>query len=87
MPTQNVLRRLALVRYLYNSAVRQSRQPEPLGLTSILMFHDSIELFLQLGSEQLNVSKQGLGFMDYWSLLESTGAQAWSRACREGITP
>jgi len=70
MPTQNVLRRLALVRYLYNSAVRQSRQPEPLGLTSILMFHDSIELFLQLGSEQLNVSKQGLGFMDYWSLLE-----------------
>jgi hypothetical protein len=34
------------------------------------MFHDSIELFLQLGSEQLNVSKQGLGFMDYWSLLE-----------------
>ena len=70
MPTQNVLRRLAIVRYLYNSAVRQSRQPEPLGLTSILMFHDSIELFLQLGSEQLNVSKQGLGFMDYSSLLE-----------------
>ncbi|MGB9023480.1 MAG: hypothetical protein WCC94_08610 [Candidatus Bathyarchaeia archaeon] len=70
MPTQDVLRRLAIVRYLYNSAVRQSRQPEPLGLTSILMFHDSIELFLQLGSEELNVSKQGLGFMDYWSLLE-----------------
>jgi len=70
MPTQDVLRRLALVRHIYNGAVRQSRQPEPLGLTSILMFHDSIELFLQLGSEQLNVSRQGLGFMDYWSLLE-----------------
>ena len=48
------IQRLALIRYLYNSAVEESRKPEPIGSTSILMFHDSIELFLQLASEHLN---------------------------------
>lgn len=65
-----VMRRLALIRYLYEIAVQQSRQAEPLGLVSILAFHDSIELFLQLASEQLNVEKQSQSFMEYWELLE-----------------
>jgi len=71
MPPEAVMRRLALIRYLYETGVQQSRQPEPLGLTSILMLHDTIELFLQLASEQLNVEKQNQGFMEYWELLES----------------
>jgi hypothetical protein len=70
MPSEAVTRRLALVRYLHSIAVQQSQRPEPLGLVSILMFHDAVELYLQLASEQSNVSKPGLGFMEYWTLLE-----------------
>jgi hypothetical protein len=66
-----IIRRLALIRYLYNVAVQQSGQPEPFGLVSILAFHDCIELFLQLASEQLNVSKQGRNFVDYPKVLQS----------------
>lgn len=64
------IQRLALIRYLYNSAVEESRKPEPIGSTSILMFHDSIELFLQLASEHLNAGKNGnIEFLQYWDIL------------------
>jgi hypothetical protein len=58
MLPETTARRLAFVRYLYGVAVQQSRYPEPLYGTSILTFHDSIELFLQLASEYLNVGKE-----------------------------
>jgi len=71
LPTEAITRRLALIRYLYNLGFEQSKLPEPIGLVSILTFHDCIELFLQLASEHLNVSKPGIAFMDYWGPLES----------------
>lgn len=53
-------------------AVEQSRQPEPVGAASILTFHDSVELFLQLACEHLNVgTKKNIVFMEYFDLLES----------------
>lgn len=70
MLTETTLQRLAFIRYLYTTAVEQSRQPEPLGAASILTFHDSIELFLQLASEHLNTGDKKPGFIDYWNLLE-----------------
>lgn len=70
MPTEDTLRRLAFIRYLYNIAIDQSRQPEPLGAASILTFHDSVELFLQLASEHLNVVAKKSEFMDYWPLIK-----------------
>jgi hypothetical protein len=70
MFTETSMQRLAFIRYLYNIAIEQSRQPEPLGAASILTFHDSIELFLQLASEHMNVGAKSPGFMDYWNLLE-----------------
>jgi hypothetical protein len=36
---------------------------------SLLTFHDSIELFLQISVEQLNTSKNEVTFMGYWDLL------------------
>lgn len=62
-------RRLSFIRYLYGIGVDQSRQPEPCGAASILTFHDSVELFLQLASEHLDAGTQPEGFMDYWELL------------------
>lgn len=66
---QTTVQRLAFIKYLYMTAVRQSEQRGPLASASILMFHDSVELFLQLASERLNVGKSDLGFMDYWDVL------------------
>lgn len=63
------MRRLAFVRYLYETAVSQSHAPAPLKCASILTMHDAAELFLQLACEHLNVGAQQPSFMDYWDLL------------------
>lgn len=65
-------RRLAFIRFLFNLAVEQSKKPEPLSSASVLGFHDAIELFLQLASEYLGVSrKTEIGFMEYWDLINN----------------
>jgi hypothetical protein len=60
---------------LYSLGVQQSQQPEPLAGVSILTFHDSIELFLQLACEKWNVTKQSQSLMDYWNMLQPLGLQ------------
>jgi hypothetical protein len=67
------VRRLGFIRYLYDLAVRQSFEPEPLGAASLLTFHDSIELFLALAAERRGVAKTGLQFMQYWEQLDGLG--------------
>jgi hypothetical protein len=69
--SEDKMRRLTFIRYLYGLGVEQSRRPEPLAAASILTFHDSIELFLQLAAEHLNVSKKRIEFEEYWTLIES----------------
>lgn len=64
----STLQRLAFAKYLFSVAVEQSRAPEILASASLLTFHDSIEFFLQVASEHLNVGKKQPNFMDYWDL-------------------
>lgn len=66
----SVIRRLAFIRYLFQTAVQQSHAPAPLNASSILTAHDAVELFLQLASEHLNEGSGHPGFMDYWGLLD-----------------
>ncbi len=66
---EDVIRRLAFIRYLYKVAYDQSKRPDPLCAASILTFHDAIELFLQLASEKVDVGKERISFMDYWDIL------------------
>lgn len=66
---QTVVRRLAFIKYLHELGVSQSFMPEPANASSVLIFHDSIELFLQLASEILNVGKRQPNFMEYWEIL------------------
>jgi len=69
--SQDTIRRLAFIKYLLNVAIGQSRQPEPLAAASILTFHDSIELLLQLACEHLDAdTKQYTRFMQYWEILK-----------------
>lgn len=70
MVSEVIIRRLAFIRYLYGVAVQQSRQPEPMSSASILSFHDSIELFLQLSSEYMGIDKTS-SFMEYWEITKS----------------
>ena len=69
--SESTIQRLAFIKYLYNLAIGQSRQPEPLAAASILMFHDSIELFLQLACEHLDAeTKTNTSFIEYWEILK-----------------
>lgn len=63
------MRRLAFIRYLYGEAVQQSRLPDPMCATSVLMFHDAAELFLVLACEHKDVGKKTMSFLAYWEEL------------------
>jgi len=63
-------RRLSFIKYLFSTGLTQSHQPEPLNGASILSFHDSVELFLQLSLEKLNISKTSQSFMGYWEIID-----------------
>ena len=63
------MRRLAMIQYMYAMAIDQSHKPEPLNMVSILLFHDSVELYLALVSEYLDVGKTGKEFLAYWEAI------------------
>lgn len=63
------IQRLALIKYMFNSALDQSNQPEPLCGLSILTFHDCIELFLHLALEKLTNQTKDHQFLQYWDLI------------------
>jgi hypothetical protein len=69
---QTLLGRLAFVRYVYELAVHQSRQSGRQQITSILTFHDAVEMALVLGLQHHDVQPQyrDTRFMQYWSELE-----------------
>lgn len=62
----STIQRLAFAKYLYSLAVEQSKAPELMSAASLLTFHDSIEFFLQISGEHLNVGSKNPNFMDYW---------------------
>ena len=45
--------RLALIRLLYLQGLEQSRLPQPVVYSSVLTFHDTVELFLGLTADRL----------------------------------
>lgn len=65
-----ILKRLSFIKYLFQLGIKQSKLNSPQDSVSILMFHDSIEIFLQLSSEYLNAnSRTNINFMDYWEII------------------
>jgi hypothetical protein len=65
--------RLAFIRYLYNLAVDQSRLPEPMSRVAVLMFHDSVEMFLQLAAQHVNApTTTDTKFNAYWKLINDS---------------
>jgi hypothetical protein len=66
-----IIRRLAFIKYIFELGLTQSEQFEPANSVSILMFHDTVELFLQLSAEYLDVGKPKIEFLEYWDLISS----------------
>ncbi len=64
---ESVLKRLTIVKYLYQIGVAQSQLPETMSFTSILSFQDAIEIFLKLVAEKRNMNTDNnYPFMRYW---------------------
>ncbi len=61
-----LIKRLALIKYLYKIGLNQSEQFETLAGFSILSFHDSIEMFLKLLTEHKNIKSEKFNFIEYW---------------------
>lgn len=65
------MRRLAVIKQLYLQGVQQSYEYEPLNGFSILSFHDSVEMFMNLCAETKNISvPRNTTFIGYFDLLE-----------------
>lgn len=71
LPSDDAKQRLPFIKYLYKLGVQQSRLPKSINAASILTFHDSIELFLNLACEEMRKNtKTGISFMEYWDILK-----------------
>lgn len=65
------LQRLSFIKYLFSVGLDQSEKSEPLCGASILSFHDSVELFLRLSLERLNIStKTEPKFMEHFDIID-----------------
>jgi hypothetical protein len=66
----STMRRLVFIRLIFQQGISQAQQPEPLSMTSVLSFHDSVELFLVLAAEHLGAQLPNhTTFLDYWPRL------------------
>lgn len=75
-----IIQRLSIIKYLYLLGIDQSYKIEPICGLSVLNFHDSIELFLQLSAEEVGVKRtKDIKFMEYWELIEAKGVSLSSK--------
>lgn len=72
--TPEIVKRLSYIKYFYEFAREQSKLPSPQNYISILMFHDSIELFLHLSAQFRDIKiKTNINFMEYWQKFVDDG--------------
>lgn len=79
------VRRLAFVRYLHGLGVEQSRLPEPLCSTAVLMIHDAVETFLLVSAEHLQAPPVG-EFEKYWGVLNNHLPPGSRLGVKQGMT-
>jgi hypothetical protein len=80
-----LVKRLAFIRYVYEFAIYQSRLAGLRQATSILAFHDAVEMALVLGLQHHEVRLKGQSFAQYWSDLENVGVSVRQRSTMETL--
>lgn len=78
-----LVRRLGFIRYLYEGAVQQSHQSGLRQATSILTFHDAVEMALVLGLLHHDLRLRDQNFSQYWRELEEAGVTLTQRSTME----
>jgi hypothetical protein len=77
MSEESIIQRLAFIQYLVGLGVQKSKEPEPFCWVSILNFHDSVELFLELALEKLKAKSRERSLLEDWEainqILRSSG--------------
>ena len=71
MNDEIILKRLAIIKYLFKIGVEQSKQVETVAAFSILSFHDSVEMFLKFLAETKSINSNKFNFIDYWSKIST----------------
>lgn len=66
MSKEIFIKRLSTIKLLFRIGLEQSRKADSVSIFSILTFHDAVEMFLKLASEERNVKSDKFNFMDYW---------------------
>lgn len=70
MTEEIIIQRLSLIKHLYLTGVEQSEQPETIAYSSIMLFHDSIDMFMQLVSEKKGIKikdREKIYLMDFFT--------------------
>jgi len=79
--TSEIIKRLAFIKYFYQFAREQSKLPSPQNYISILMFHDSVELFNYLTAQLRDITiKTKTNFMEYWQIFKQDGFELTRKA-------
>jgi hypothetical protein len=76
-----LIKRLAIIKLLYKIGIDQSRQSESVSYFAILTLHDSVEMFLRLAAEHVNVKADDLNFIQYWERIPELTLKESMRAC------
>lgn len=64
----NVIKRIALIKYLHKLGNEHAHKSEPLKSLSVLIYHDLVELFLDLICDELEINRSD-SFMGYWGVI------------------
>ncbi len=59
MTEEIIVKRLALIKYIYSVGIKQSQMHEANAWISILSFHDSIDMFMNLAAEKKGLKDMG----------------------------
>jgi hypothetical protein len=78
------LRSLALIKYVHQLGVAQSKKPAPFSAIALLHLHDSVEWFLRLACESKGVTVPK-DFMSYWDALDKAGAAVTMKPSMEKL--
>ena len=66
---EGALRRLAVIKFLRDQGVAQSRPLSPTAGLGLLPLHDAVEMLLQLTAEYLHIATKNIPFTAYWAEL------------------
>jgi hypothetical protein len=62
----STMERLVFIKSLHQEANEQAQSPQPVASQSILTYHDSVELFLYLSAEHIDINPPH-AIMQYWN--------------------